>query len=156
MPRLFCFAALAFASHAFAADFNLATATNQLGLELYRTLGEVQPRENLVISPYSIESALALAYAGAEGETRTEMARVLGLGADDQETAAAFSTMRASMDHIAAQSRKMAEAQSRHGGKLDVIEWHAANRLFGQVGYAFRPPFLALMKDVYAAPFETL
>lgn len=156
MLRLACVLFLIAAAPVMLAAENLATATNQLGLELYRTLGGKQPNENLVISPYSIESALALVYAGAEGETRAEMARVLGLAADDREVAAAFNAMRASLDQIAAQSRKTAETQGRHGGKLDVVEWQAANRLFGQRGYAFRDSFLTLMKDDYAAPFEAL
>lgn len=150
------FAIIVCAPHALSAEVNLATATNQLGLDLYRTLGAAQPRENLVISPYSIESALALVYAGAEGETRAEMARVLGLAGNDPDVAAAFGALRASLDQIAAQSRKFAETQARHGGKLDAIEWHAANRLFGQQGYAFRASFLTLMKNDYAAPFEAL
>ncbi len=36
-------------------------------------------RGNLFISPYSIHSALTMAYRGADGETRAEMAEVLGL-----------------------------------------------------------------------------
>src|SRR5688572_29006624 len=150
------FVIIACAPNALSAEVNLATATNQLGLDLYRTLGAAQPHGNLVISPYSIESALALVYAGAEGETRTEMARVLGLAGEDRDVAAAFDALRASLDQIAARSRTFAETQTRHGGKVDAIEWHAANRLFGQQGYAFRDSFLARMKNDYAAPFEAL
>jgi serine protease inhibitor len=51
-----------------AADFDAAAATNQAGLDVFRLLAADRPGENLVLSPYSIESALALAYAGAEGK----------------------------------------------------------------------------------------
>src|SRR4030095_4303735 len=59
-----------------ATNFDLAAkATNELGTDLYRQLATGD--ENLCISPYSIDSALAMTFAGADGETRNEMARVL-------------------------------------------------------------------------------
>ncbi|MBU4473522.1 MAG: serpin family protein [Candidatus Omnitrophica bacterium] len=39
----------------------------------------VDKKENLFISPYGIHSALSMAYAGADGETKEEMANVLGI-----------------------------------------------------------------------------
>jgi serine protease inhibitor len=58
-----------------AADFDPAAgATNQFAVDLHRQfIGE----ENLCISPYPIRSALAMTFTGADGETRSEMARVL-------------------------------------------------------------------------------
>src|SRR6187397_505132 len=59
-----------------ATNFDLAAqATNELGTDLYRQLATGD--ESLCISPYSINSALAMTFAGADGETRSEMARVL-------------------------------------------------------------------------------
>jgi serpin B len=139
-----------------AADFDLAPATNQLGLQLYRTLAAANPSGNLVLSPYSIESALALVYAGADGATRSEMAGVLGFPADDESVHPAVATLRTALDQIVTQSKTAADQRARHGGRIDPIEWHAANRLFGQQGYGFRPAFLTLMKDRYAAPFEPM
>ena len=69
-------------------------ATNQLGLELYRQLAAAKPGENLLLSPYSIQSALAMTYAGADGDTRTEMARVLHFPDDDAQLADAFGALR--------------------------------------------------------------
>ena len=70
------FATLAAAMAHGATSFDLAAkATNELGVDLYRQLATGD--ENLCISPYSIDSALAMTFAGADGETRTEMARVL-------------------------------------------------------------------------------
>jgi serpin B len=39
---------------------------------------------------------------------------------------------------------------------MDPITLSMASRLFGQTGYAFRDPFLTLVKDNYSAPFEPL
>ncbi len=74
--------------------FSVATAaTNQLGLELYRQLAASNPGENIILSPLSIQSALAVAYAGADGETRTEMASVLHFPADDATLAASLESL---------------------------------------------------------------
>jgi serpin B len=43
---------------------------------MYKALGKEDG--NLFFSPYSISSALSLAYLGAEGETKSQMAKVLG------------------------------------------------------------------------------
>lgn len=139
-----------------AADFDVATATNQVGLDLYRRLAAEAPAGNLALSPYSIESALALAYAGADGETRSEMARVLYFPQDDPSLQTAFASLRGSLDRIASESVQGEKQLEQEGGQGDVIEWHAANRFFGQQGYAFRGSFLELLKNGYDAPFEPL
>jgi serpin B len=53
----------------------LVQSNNTFTFSLYHQLTNEQ--ENLFISPYSIESALAMAYAGARGNTETEMAKAL-------------------------------------------------------------------------------
>ncbi|MBI5690721.1 MAG: serpin family protein [Verrucomicrobia bacterium] len=136
--------------------FDAAGAVNGVGLDLYRQLAAVQPTQNLVVSPYSIESALALAYAGADGATRTEMARVLRLPAEDAALQVGFAGLRTALDQVAADSRRLAEARTKAGTPTDPLEWSAANRLFSQSGYTFREPFLALMRDGFAAPFEAM
>ncbi len=68
------FGALIAAMAQAATNFDLAAqATNELAVDLHRQLAT--GNENLCVSPYSIESALAMTFAGADGETRTEMAR---------------------------------------------------------------------------------
>jgi serpin B len=125
------------AARAGAADFEPATAINQVGLDLYLQLATAAPTRNLALSPYSIESGLALAYAGADGETRQEMAQALHFPADDPPLQAAFASLRQEL--------------GKHG---DLIEWHEANRLYGQRGYDFRASFLELLQGGYEAPFE--
>jgi len=141
---------------AHAAGFEAATATNQVGLDLYRRLAAGRPDTNLVVSPYSIESALALAYAGADGATRAEMTKALHFPEDNAPLQSAFASLRTALDQVAQRSTGTAVAQRRRGGRVDTIEWHAANRLYGQSGYAFREVFLSLMRDGWAAPFEPL
>jgi serpin B len=51
-------------------------------VELYRRLALGGLDRNLVVSPYSVYKAFAMAYAGAAGETREEIKRVFGFGDD--------------------------------------------------------------------------
>ncbi len=139
-----------------AAEFDAAVATNQVGLDLFRQLAARQPDKNLVLSPYSIESALALVYAGADGTTRAEMGRALHFPNDDASVHPTFAALRTALEQTALQAQTFAEQRHRQGGKVDRLEWHVANRLFGQRDYAFRASFLTLLKDGYAAPFNPL
>lgn len=132
------------------------TATNQLGLELFRALAAERPHENLLISPYSIQSALAMTYAGAEGETRTEMARALHYPGDDAILHRSFRTLRNAFDAAVAKSKADSDRRQQEAGKIAPLELRVANRLFGQLGCEFRAPFLALTKDFYNAPLEQL
>jgi serpin B len=65
----------------------LAHANNELGWDVYRQLTQgPNPvlKDNVLISPYSLASALAITYAGAKGKTANEMARVMHLpGGED-------------------------------------------------------------------------
>jgi serpin B len=146
--------ALLLAARVAAADFDVAASVNQVGLDLYRGLATGAPPGNLALSPYSIESALAMVYAGADGETRAEMARALHFPLEDQPLQAAFAALRGSLDQVAAESARVEEQREKWGGHGDVIEWHAANRLFGQQDTDFRKPFLVLLARGYDAPLE--
>src|SRR5216117_4517678 len=81
-----------------------ATATNQLAVDLHRQLATGD--ENLCVSPYSIESALAMTFAGAEGETRTEMARVLHFG-NDSGVPASFAALQHSLEQMSTKTAEL-------------------------------------------------
>src|SRR5436190_12374480 len=59
------------------------TAVNTFGIDLLHKIAKSDG--NALISPYSIQSALAMAYAGADGTTRAEMAKVLHYPKDESE-----------------------------------------------------------------------
>src|SRR3954451_968772 len=85
-----------------ATTFDLAAkATNELGVDLYRQLATGD--QNLCISPYSIDSALAMTFAGADGETRTEMARVLHFPAGSG-VFISFSALQKSLEEMSAKT----------------------------------------------------
>lgn len=138
-----------------AADTDAAvTAINALGLDLYRTQ---LAGGNLLLSPYSIQGALAMTYAGTEGETRTEMQRVLHYPADENALDAGLAELGRDLAQIAQDSAQRVEQIKNDGGKPGTpIEFHLANRLFVQRGYELRVPFLAQVKDSYGALPELL
>jgi len=63
-----------------AASAKLVKGNNEFGLTLFRELFAAKPEDNIFVSPTSIALALGMTWNGALGETRQEMADVLGLG----------------------------------------------------------------------------
>ena len=139
-----------------AADFDLAAkATNQLGVDLHRQLARGD--DNLCLSPYSIESALAMTFAGADGETRAEMARILHFPNDGDAIHASFASLQSSLNEMAKTTAKVSEQRKRTGQiPNEPITLSIANRLFPQTGYECRDSFGAVVKKFYGAPFEPL
>ncbi len=64
---------------------SLVQGNNAFALDLYRSLRSSDG--NLILSPYSISLALAMTYAGARGETESQMANVLHFSGQDIHTA---------------------------------------------------------------------
>jgi serpin B len=148
-------AVLAASTSLHAADFDLAaSATNQLGIDLHRQLARGD--ENLCLSPCSIQSALAMTFAGADGDTRTEMARVLHFPNDGDTIHASFAALQRSLEEMSKKTAKIVEQSKKGGGPSEPIMLAIANRLFAQSGYDFRDSFRELVKKFYDAPFETL
>jgi serpin B len=131
-----------------------ATATNQLAVDLHRQLATGD--ENLCVSPYSIESALAMAFAGADGQTRAEIARVLHFPNDGNAVPASFASLQHSLEEMSAKTSELVRESKRFGGPSEPITLNIANRLFAQTGYDFRQAFLSLVKQNFGAAFEPL
>ena len=74
----------------------VVAADAAFGLDLFAvTAGE----ENLMVSPYSIATALSMLYPGARGTTATEIADVLHLAVDDATLHAAATPDRCGPSH---------------------------------------------------------
>jgi serpin B len=132
-------------------NFDLtAKATNELAVDLHRQLAT--GNENLCVSPFSVESALAMTFAGADGDTRTEMARVLHFPSDASAVAASF----ASLQHSLEETAELVKKSKEFGGPSEPITLNIANCLFAQKNYDFRQDFLSLVKQNYGAAFEPL
>lgn len=70
----------------------LVGGANDLAIALYDQL-RTESASNLLASPVSITTALAMAYAGARGETRSQMRESLRYRLDDQTLHAAFNCL---------------------------------------------------------------
>lgn len=115
-------------------DEILAEANCRFAIDLYAKLNAGD--KNLFFSPYSISTALAMTYAGAKGETASQMSEVLHFGLIKGNLHEAFANMMKDINAI-----------GEHGGcKLSV-----ANALWGQKGYPFVESFIALNKKYYDA-----
>jgi serpin B len=103
-------------------------------LDLYQKLKD-RPG-NLFFSPYSISTSLAMTYAGAWGQTESEMARTLHFNLTQTNLPVAFSALGARMNRIQRWNR---------------ITLTTANSLWCQQDYWFTDAFLDLIHKYYAA-----
>jgi serine protease inhibitor len=129
-----------------------ANATNEIGLDLYRKLASGD--DNLCLSPYAIENALAMTLAGADGQTREEMARVLHAQATGESVHASFGALRRALADLVEQSIKRAAEIKKHGYSEEPIMLAIASRLFAQRGFDFRDGFIGTAKEHYGTPVE--
>jgi serine protease inhibitor len=112
-----------------AVDGNTAFA-----LDLYQKLKQ-QPG-NLFFSPFSISTSLAMTYAGARGQTETEMAKALHFNLGQTNLPAAFGELTTRMSRIQRWNR---------------ITLAMANSLWCQKDYQFTDTFLNLVHNSYRA-----
>ncbi len=117
----------------------IGDATNALGLDLYRTLGHGQ--DNLAFSPLSIETALALTYGGARGQTAEQMARVLHFTLPADRVHPAFGQL---LQNLTA----MQNDPDQTGPSASELT--VADALWAQENYSFQQPFLDLAAKYYA------
>lgn len=129
-----------------------AQSVNALGLELLAK--GTDGSANALLSPYSIQSALAMTFAGAAGDTRAEMAKVLHYAVDEAELHLSFTALQRALEEVQRRSAQRATNSARRSGPSEPLTLTVANRLFGQQGYEFREPFLALVRDQYGAPLQ--
>ncbi|MCX7844935.1 MAG: serpin family protein [Candidatus Bipolaricaulota bacterium] len=119
----------------------VVSGNNWFALDLYRYLTRGST-ENLVFSPYSIYSALAMVYAGARGETAQQMGQALHFALPDTRLHAAFKALRLAL--VQAE-----EASQEPGERLSKLR--VANALWGQEGRPFLPAFVDALAQNYGA-----
>lgn len=145
---------LLLSSEVLAADYDTAAnSTNQIGLDLFRLMAK--PTENVCLSPYSIQTALAMTFAGSDGKTRAEMSRVLHVG-EDAAIPASFAALQRSLDDTVRKSSEASAQSKKFGGSSEPIVLAVANRLFPQTGYEIHPAFIAVMQRFYGGNLEPL
>ena len=111
----------------------IALENNAFTLDMHQQLSA--DGGNVFHSPFSMNAALSMTYAGAQGTTASEMAQVLHIEADAPHH-----------EPLGALIRDLDGAR-RRAYSLDV-----ANRIWGQDSMAWNADFLALNEDAYGAP----
>lgn len=114
-----------------------ATAANRFSSNLYGALAS-GAKGNLVVSPYSVHSAMAMVAAGAAGGTEAQLVQGLALPAEPAARAAAVKALRARVEALGA------------GGDVTL---EAANRVWVQRDYALLPAFTRGVEEVFGAGF---
>ncbi len=104
-----------------------------------------QADDNLLISPHSILSALAMVYAGADGETRTQMREALRFALDEPALHEAFQALDEALD----ERSKIERDDDAKGFELSIV-----NRLWGHHDYEFLSDYLDLVERHYGAGIE--
>jgi len=121
----------------------LVAGNTAFALDLYRELRDLPG--NLFLSPYNISLCLAMAYAGARGDTEREMAEALHFSLSQDLLHPAFSAL----------DQGLRDRAERAG-----ITLATANAFWGEEGWPFLSSYVDLLKTRYGAelfevPFAT-
>ena len=124
-----------------------AEATLDFGLDLYGAL-KTRP-ENLLLSPYSIATALAMVRVGARGETATQMDEALHYGPDvTPATQGALCN--------ALRPGRVRDGAGRDRKFVEAFSLDTANALWLQVELSVEKPFTATLARDFGAPAERI
>lgn len=121
-------------------DERLVDANNGFGIKLFSELVGAEPGENIFISPASVITALAMAYNGADGETRAAMERTMLLEG-------------MSMDDVNAAFADLLTILQNPDPKVELA---VANSLWARDGVAFNEDFLKRNEDYFGAEVAEL
>jgi len=129
------------------------TANNAFALDLYSRLRTTPSPSNILTSPISASLALTMTYAGAQGETASQMATALhygsatstifdGQNALSQALASRAATALAADQKTASESGEPAPSASDY--QLQVV-----NSVWGEQTYTWETPFLDTLAKSY-------
>lgn len=114
-----------------------AAGNTAFAVDMYQELKDAD--SNLFYSPYSISLALAMAYAGARGETERQMAEVLHFDLSQDR-------LHPAMNALDLEIASRGKLGGDRGFKLNV-----ANAVWGQEQHPFRTEYLDLLAENYGA-----
>jgi serpin B len=109
---------------------------NELAVGLYDFAAQTEG--NVFFSPFSINAALSMVYAGAETDTETQIADALLV--DDED--AWHDNLGALLDDLSGEHHR-------------PYTLHTANRVWGQEDVPLHDSFVGVMEEDYLAPVET-
>jgi len=116
----------------------LVDGNNRFAVDIYKTLRS--QNGNLILSPYSISLALAMTYAGARGETESQIAHTLHFAAQDQ-LHPAFNSLDLQLEKKPLNIDKNQEP----------LQLNIANAVWAEQTFSFLPEFLDTLASNYGA-----
>jgi len=117
----------------------LVDGNNAFALDIYQTLHSQDG--NLILSPFSMSLALAMTYAGARGETESQMAKALHFDLPQGGLHPAFNALDQDL-------ATRGEAKSDSGAPLQL---DIANAVWAEQTYPFLQDYLDLIASNYGA-----
>lgn len=124
----------------------LADGNTAFALDLYQQLASQDG--NLFYSPYSISSALAMTYAGADGLTAEQMAAVFYFLENEDQLHGGFNALSQHLESLA--ELDIPEGQG------DPFQLNIANSIWGQQDFHFEEDFLDTLALNYGAGLRLL
>ena len=115
----------------------LVAGNSAFAFDLYQNL-RAQPG-NLFFSPYSLSAALAMLYAGARGDTESQMAQTLHYSLSQADLHPAFNALDLNLNSAGS------------GAGAGSFTLKTASSLWGQQNFTFLPAFLDLLAKNYGA-----
>ncbi|MEB2310960.1 MAG: serpin family protein [Sorangiineae bacterium] len=129
-------------------------ANNAFTFDLYGRILEEHAGGNVVASPLSVSLALSMTYAGALGDTASQMASVLHFGAGLDAHAGQNALDQALESRAAAALERAAQEAMSSGAEApspDDFRLHIVNSVWGDGTYSWEQPFL----DTLAVDYGT-
>jgi serpin B len=119
----------------------LTDANNAFAIDLYQSLRSEDG--NLIYSPYSISLALAMTYAGARGETESQMAQTLHFLPQNE--------LHSALNALDLELATRGEAQSKDETPLQL---NIANAVWAEQTFPFLQEYLDLIAQNYGAGIQ--
>jgi serpin B len=105
---------------------------------------------NLFFSPFSISACLAMVYAGARGDTETQMSQVLHFSQDQTQLRSEFGKLQRQLLEYT-QPKTIQMQYNRQFTLPPGVQLDLANALWAQAGHPFLPAFLNIVAAEYQA-----
>merc|ERR1719219_1887740 len=119
----------------------LSSGVNQLSSNLFKILSSGSD-SNVVISPFSIHTAMSMLFRGSQGETRSQLAAALGVGNVDQDKV---------LEEIKMLLSNYGNMKENKSAELDV-----ANSLFADDSLEIKEDYQRLLEEFYLTNVESV
>ncbi len=129
----------------------LASNSSNFAFDLYRTVSDEQ-EGNLFFSPYSISQVMAMAYAGARGETERQIADTLRYSLPQDRLHPAFNALDGALRSRGSNDQTASDPEE----KDFHFRLNIANAVWGQDGFRFHGDYAETLAKNYGDEIRSL